>query len=287
MLTEFYHKYIELNLKDYPNIGIDLEINKLLFFVFLALIAASVFASYIQASIALMVKKLLRTSSFSEESSKTLADLGLDKHKTLKFALTRATGSAALIIREAGKRTPTYEEYIDIERREKELKKEKKKQKKANRPSLFSSLKKLDSVNSQPASKNGNSTSPALEATAERSAGTAAAPNENAEASIAPVESANATTVRKGSADTACINEANDSPAISSKELLRRAAPDFDTARFYIPSDMEERALRYYNTKQGSITKTVLSCLGLLAFYIALVFLMPTALSALSSLLGG
>ena len=286
MLKEFYHKYIELNLKDYPNIGIDLEINKLLFFVFLALIAASVFASYIQASIALMVKKLLRTSSFSEESSKTLADLGLDKHKTLKFALTRATGSAALIIREAGKRTPTYEEYIDIERREKELKKEKKKQKKANRPSLFSSLKKLDGVNSQPAAKNGNSTSPALEATAERSADTAAAPNENVETSIAPVESANAATVREGSADSACINEANDSP-VSSKELLRRAAPDFDTARFYIPSDMEERALRYYNTKQGSITKTVLSCLGLLAFYIALVFLMPTVLSALSSLLGG
>lgn len=286
MLKEFYHKYIELNLKDYPNIGIDLEINKLLFFVFLALIAASVFASYIQASIALMVKKLLRTSSFSEESSKTLADLGLDKHKTLKFALTRATGSAALIIREAGKRTPTYEEYIDIERREKELKKEKKKQKKANRPSLFSSLKKLDSVNSRPAAKNGNSTNPALEATAERSADTVTAPNENVEASIAPVESANAAAVRKGSADTACINEANDSP-VSSKELLRRAAPDFDTARFYIPSDMEERALRYYNTKQGSITKTVLSCLGLFAFYIALVFLMPTALSALSSLLGG
>ncbi len=272
MLKEFYHKYIELNLKDYPNIGLDLEINKLLFFVFLALIAASVFASYIQASIALMVKKLLRTSSFNEESSKTLADLGLDKHKTLKFALTRATGSAALIIREVGKRTPTYEEYMDIERREKEQKKEKKKQKRANRPSFLSSLKKLDSINSQPASKESNSISVAPEAITKESTNVATAPEKIAEASITP----------EGSADTACAKE-----AVSAKELLRRAAPDFDTAKFYIPSDMEERALRYYNTKQGSVVKTVLSCLGLLAFYIALVFLMPTALSALSSLLGG
>jgi len=259
MLKEFYYKYIELNLKDYPNIGLDFEINKVLFFVFTALIIASVLASLMQSSVALMIKKLLRTSSFGEENARSLPDLGLDKNRFLKFALSRAKGSASLIIKEAGRVTPTYEEYIAAANAEKEKKLEKKRAKKAKRASFLSKLRILDSINNTEQGKDDNSRSSACEE----------ASNENA-IEVSTKESPD-----------------NSEPTVSSAQLLRGTKPDFSAARFYIPRDMEERALRYYNAKSGSVGKTVLACLAILAFYIALVFLMPTVLTAVNALLEG
>ena len=250
MLREFWYKYIELNLNEYPNIGINLEINKLLFFVFAALIAAAVFTSYLQSSLALLVKKLLRSSSLGEENSKALSDLGLDKNRFLKFALTNATGSASLIIKEAGKTAPTYDDYVNAVREEKErkldLKKAKAAKRKAERSSIFSDLKKLDYMNSD-----------------------------------APIAEEATEKIEEPVMDEPSL------PMVSSKDLLRKQKPNFDTARFYIPKDMEERAHRYYNAKQGSVLKTVLACLGIFAFYIVLVMLMPSALSALNVFLRG
>lgn len=293
MLKEFYYKYIELNFKDYPNLGFDFEINKVLFFVFVALILASVFASYIQSTLALMVRKLLRTSSLGEANARSLPDLGLDKNRVLKFALTRATGSATLIIKEAGKTAPTYEEYINAVMNERQKKLEKKQAKKAKPQapvSTISSLKELDQIQSElsvnEAKANDALTSTAesqsaeLEAHGNKSVGSTHNEAINQSPKTAPKEA-----VSQSGRTAACESDTEDAITVSSKELLKRSKPDFATAKFYIPEDMEERAVRYYSSRQGSVIKTVFACLALLSLYVGLMLLMPTVLSALNNLL--
>ncbi len=109
---DFYEKYFEINLKDFPNIGIDLEINKLIFVFVLASIIAIIAINYIRSIMHSVVKVLTRHEATSPESAKTLKELGLDK-KGIKTAL-RSNSQLRRAVGITGQSEYTYEEYIKL-----------------------------------------------------------------------------------------------------------------------------------------------------------------------------
>lgn len=195
-----YNKYFCVNLKDYPNIGIDLQINKLLLLVFLGLCIASVIISYNQSKVALILKKLMRAEAFSEKNAKNLPSLGLDGDRYVLRLLASDSGPISKIVSVVGFKKPTYEEYVELE-------KERKRQKK-----------------------------------------------------LPPKER----TVSKASVGAVKI--------------------DPKSSEIYIADEKREYAEHTFITNNGSAVKTVLSCVLILAFYVLLVFLMPTLLSYINSI---
>ena len=195
----FYNKYFCVNLKDYPNIGIDLQINKLLLLVFLGLCIASIIISYNQSKVALILKKLMRAEAFGESNAKALPSLGLDKDKYVLRLISSDSGPISKIISVVGFKKPTYEEYVEAE-------KERKRQKKL--------------------------------------------------------------------------------PPKERTEIVSSIGVKIDrkTSLIYISDDKREYAEHTFATNNGSAVKTILSCILIIAFYILLVFLMPSILSYANSI---
>ena len=76
-LFDFYNRYINLNLNDYSNLRVDLEINKLILIVTLGIVVSSIVVNYNRYLIATLAKKLVRHKACDEKNAKTLAELGL------------------------------------------------------------------------------------------------------------------------------------------------------------------------------------------------------------------
>ena len=200
--SDIYYKYFCVNLNDYDKIGIDLQINKLLLFVFIGLCVATVIISITQLNTALLLKKLLRTESFSSENAKTLENLGLDKNIVLKYILSKTTGKLFSVISFAGYKRPSYEEYVSYE--------------KAKKAAKFK-------------------------------------PKEaNADFENTPIPS---------------------------------LKPDLATCSIYIEKSNVSAAEELFKHNSTSILKTVLSCALLLAFYVAIMFLMPGILSLVNTII--
>jgi len=129
---KIYDNYISVKLSDYAAFDSDLQINKLLFFVFLGLIAACMIITYYNSTATLILKKLTRIGAFGEENSKTLADIGLDSSRAVKTLLRGKSGAFKTLILTKGAENLTYEEYTELEASKKKLRglsKEEKKKK--------------------------------------------------------------------------------------------------------------------------------------------------------------
>ena len=109
----FYEKYFLLNLKDYPNIGIDLEINKILLFLVIGAVIALVLVGIRRTAISLVVKGLLRREAKDEESAKTLNELRANK-LAVRMLLCASGGRLSKIITRVGAPKYTYEEYVAL-----------------------------------------------------------------------------------------------------------------------------------------------------------------------------
>lgn len=112
---DFYQKYFLINLNDYSNIGIDLEINKLLFIVALAIILATLAISLIRSTMHIALGRMVRKEALSEESAMTLDELGIN------FFAVRAAlkddGMLRKMISRVGENEYTYEEYIEYSKK--------------------------------------------------------------------------------------------------------------------------------------------------------------------------
>ena len=199
---DLYYDYLCLNLKSYENIGIDLEINKLLLIIFIGLIAACVIISISQSGTALLLRKLMRLDAYNENGAKTLSELGLADHKGICRLITSDNGRISKIIAVVGIKRLSYEEYLDREQKRRDARK---------------------------------------------------LPPEERKARLAELEG-----------DTV----------------------DVKNARIYIPEDKRDYAAHVYSSSTGSVLKTVLSCVLLLAFYVVLMLLMPGILSLINSIMG-
>lgn len=119
-MKEFYENYISINLKDYSNIGIDLEITKVLFAFFIAIIVATIVINYNRACTALVIKRLLRREALNTESAKTLSELSATA-LGVKMLL-KSNGRIKRIIKRVGETEYTYEEYLALGKKRKKNK---------------------------------------------------------------------------------------------------------------------------------------------------------------------
>ncbi len=129
----FYKNYICLNLSSYENIGVDLEIVKIILAVAFAALVCGIALDYNNKSTYLLVKQLLRHDAVSEDKAKTLGELGLGDKSAVKCAL-RGSGKIKSIVARCGEQELTYEEYM---KREAEYKEAKKKNRRLKREDFF------------------------------------------------------------------------------------------------------------------------------------------------------
>lgn len=112
---EFYNfirAYFLVNLNDYPNIGIDLEITKVLFCFTIGLIVTTIVVSYIKIQINTLIKKLIRYEATEEENAKDLEKLGMKPIEARVAFLAKSRISK--IIYYKGQKEYTYEEYSKL-----------------------------------------------------------------------------------------------------------------------------------------------------------------------------
>ena len=200
---KIYHNYVSIKLSDYKGFESDLQINKLLFFVFLGLAAACIIINYNNNAVSVLLKKLTRTGAFGEDKSKKLSDIGLGSSRAIKRVLRAKSGVVKHLIAEKGAIKLSYEEYTELEKSKKSIKGSKKEKK-----------EKLSEIE--------NKLSP-------------------------------------------CIN--------------------FDTAEFYIPENQKEASERFISDKSTTLTKGFVYALLVLAFYVSVMFFMPTLLGWISKLI--
>ena len=110
ILKDIYEKYFLLNLKDYPNIGINLEINALVLAFTVGVVIASLLINYHRGYTYLAAKRLLRHGALDEKNAKTLGELGINT-ASVRFALSRR-GHLSKMVRRVGEPHYTYEEYV-------------------------------------------------------------------------------------------------------------------------------------------------------------------------------
>lgn len=109
-MYEIYRYYMSINLKNYPNIGYDMKVGWVLLAMTVGVMLAAVFITLQRNSMIWLIKKLSRTESTSEESARTLKELGLDNF--LVRGLIRSSGRVKRLVTYVGKTELTYDEYV-------------------------------------------------------------------------------------------------------------------------------------------------------------------------------
>ena len=106
-----------INLNEYDNFNVNLEINKVVFGAFIALIIGVVFLNLYRNTIKLVVMQLIRHNARNEENAKMISELGIDKNKLVRWMLSGENLLTKIVGREGEKRY-TYEEYKVLSKKE-------------------------------------------------------------------------------------------------------------------------------------------------------------------------
>ena len=106
-----------INLNDYDNIGVNLEINKVVFGTFIALIVGVIFLNVYRGNIKLVVTQLTRHNAKCEDGAKTLSDIGLNNNKIIKWLLSKENFLTKIVGRK-GEKKFEYEEYKALSNKE-------------------------------------------------------------------------------------------------------------------------------------------------------------------------
>ena len=110
MFLENLRRCYNINLNDYENIGIDLEINKVLLPAFVVFgILMTVLAVY-RKNTRDVVMQLKRHEALDEQSACTLGELGLEDNKVIRYILSHSETLKRIVLRE-GQINYGYEEY--------------------------------------------------------------------------------------------------------------------------------------------------------------------------------
>ena len=112
-----FKKYFFLNLKDYPNIGVDIYINQVILIFTVGIIIASFLINYNRTGINLIVKRMLRKKALTSDSALTLDELGVNSFRTRSLLL--GSGQLKKLVGRVGEETLSYEEYIKLTRNKK------------------------------------------------------------------------------------------------------------------------------------------------------------------------
>lgn len=118
-MLEALKGYFSINLNEYENININLEINKVLVITFAVFAVFVIFFNVYRGNIRTLTFQLVRHGAINENEAKTLAELGLTKKKVLKLLLTGDTLLTKVVAR-IGEKRYTPEEYKTLSKEEKE-----------------------------------------------------------------------------------------------------------------------------------------------------------------------
>ena len=118
-MLSLFKECFSVNLNEYENIGINLEINKVIVLAFAAMIVGIVLFNMYRQNIKLVVSQLIRHGAVSEESAKTLNEIGLKEHKAAKRMLL-GDNLLTRIVDRCGKKRYEYDEYKALSKEEKE-----------------------------------------------------------------------------------------------------------------------------------------------------------------------
>ncbi len=117
-MIECFKKCFSINLNDYDNIAINLEINKLLLPAFIVFGVLMVFLAIYRSTMKDMIFQLTRHGACSEENACTLEELGLSKSFMLPYLIKNDTLLSKVVGR-AGRTEYSYEEYKSLSKEEK------------------------------------------------------------------------------------------------------------------------------------------------------------------------
>ena len=108
-IIEIYNRFFLINLNEFPNIGIDLQINKVLFCFLIGIIVTTIVVNFRTATNSALIKKLLRHEANDKDSAKTLDELKINTAAT-RMTLSATGGRLAkIIVRDDGTETQSEE----------------------------------------------------------------------------------------------------------------------------------------------------------------------------------
>ena len=117
-MKEFYTRFFLINTNEYPNLGADLWINKVLFILLPIVVLIFIGFHLVRNNTFLIVKRLAKRNAMGEDSAKTLKDLGLADKKILRLMLS-GDGQITRLVKRKGAPTYTYEEYVAAQKKKK------------------------------------------------------------------------------------------------------------------------------------------------------------------------
>ena len=77
-LYDFYERYININLKDYTNIGIDFEISKIIVILTFLVIVAMMIIGYHRFCVYTVINGLIDNGATDEKKAKTLSEMNIN-----------------------------------------------------------------------------------------------------------------------------------------------------------------------------------------------------------------
>ena len=116
-MIEVFKRCFSVNLNEYENINIDLEINKVITLTFAVFGVLVVFLNLYRGNMRLVTSQLLRHGAKNEETAKTLGEIGLGNLKMARFLLAGDTLLTKIVGR-VGEKRCTYEEYKKLSKEE-------------------------------------------------------------------------------------------------------------------------------------------------------------------------
>ena len=109
---EFLKTCFSINLNEYENIGIDLEINKVLAITFAVFITGIILYNSYRRNINLTLSQLIRHGARNEESAKTLKDLRLDEVAAVRRMLRGNNLLTKLVARAGDGKSETLDDDL-------------------------------------------------------------------------------------------------------------------------------------------------------------------------------
>ena len=109
--SRYLRNYFFVDLSYYFHLGVTFYINVLIFALFVAFIAVMAVTNRLRQNMYLTVKQLYRHGAGSEDTAKTLVEIGLGQNKTVKRLLS-GDGQLTSVVHRVGAKRYTYEEYV-------------------------------------------------------------------------------------------------------------------------------------------------------------------------------
>lgn len=100
-LHDIWNRYISINLNDYTNIGIDLEISKIILIIASLIVTVTVILNFRKACINNLVDSLLNNKATDEFKAKTLSELNVNNFGTKMILSDKSLRSVVGVKRES------------------------------------------------------------------------------------------------------------------------------------------------------------------------------------------